>query len=137
MTSILQTSDWIKVDPWETSQKNWTRTLDVLKHFDAQLNRAYANSPESQSDEHDTAREQQKIHVKLLCGGDFVETFSKPGLWEDPETLLRRFGLVSCTSRLHFAQPNLTSPHLASPQLTSFHFTSLHFHVRSRSRSLF
>uniref|UniRef100_A0A8V1ADN8 Nicotinamide nucleotide adenylyltransferase 3 n=1 Tax=Gallus gallus TaxID=9031 RepID=A0A8V1ADN8_CHICK len=28
----LETSDWIRVDPWETEQESWTETVKVLRH---------------------------------------------------------------------------------------------------------
>ncbi|XP_074860753.1 nicotinamide/nicotinic acid mononucleotide adenylyltransferase 3 isoform X2 [Carettochelys insculpta] len=28
----LETSDWIRVDPWESEQEKWTETVNVLRH---------------------------------------------------------------------------------------------------------
>uniref|UniRef100_A0A663LL52 Nicotinamide nucleotide adenylyltransferase 3 n=1 Tax=Athene cunicularia TaxID=194338 RepID=A0A663LL52_ATHCN len=28
----LQTSDWIRADPWESEQETWTETVKVLRH---------------------------------------------------------------------------------------------------------
>ncbi|POI29497.1 hypothetical protein CIB84_006753, partial [Bambusicola thoracicus] len=30
----LETSDWIRVDPWETEQESWTETVKVLSTFE-------------------------------------------------------------------------------------------------------
>uniref|UniRef100_A0A8D0GC89 Nicotinamide nucleotide adenylyltransferase 3 n=1 Tax=Sphenodon punctatus TaxID=8508 RepID=A0A8D0GC89_SPHPU len=33
MTQLaLETSDWIRVDPWESEQEKWTETVKVLRH---------------------------------------------------------------------------------------------------------
>ncbi|XP_075821028.1 nicotinamide/nicotinic acid mononucleotide adenylyltransferase 3 isoform X2 [Microtus pennsylvanicus] len=33
----LQTSDWIRVDPWESEQAQWTETVKVLRHHHSEL----------------------------------------------------------------------------------------------------
>ncbi|XP_054556754.1 nicotinamide/nicotinic acid mononucleotide adenylyltransferase 3 isoform X2 [Talpa occidentalis] len=33
----LQTSDWIRVDPWESEQAQWVETVKVLRHHHNQL----------------------------------------------------------------------------------------------------
>lgn len=30
-----------------------------------------------------------KIHVKLLCGADLLESFAKPGLWSQEDVCLK------------------------------------------------
>ena len=27
----------------------------------------------------------ERLHMKLLCGGDLLESFGKPGLWKDED----------------------------------------------------
>ena len=97
----LQSSDWISVDPWEGSQDGWTRTVQVLKHFRATLNSASSSYPTERSKITKALEEScgkgEEIRVKLLCGGDLLESFAVPGLWEDEDlkTILGEFGLVS------------------------------------------
>ncbi|XP_018497448.1 nicotinamide/nicotinic acid mononucleotide adenylyltransferase 1 [Galendromus occidentalis] len=93
----LQSSDWISVDTWEVSQEGWTRTLKVLEHFRAFFNdRDTESSPgEAVKPTESTGREEQ-VGVRLLCGGDLLESFAKPGLWEDEDIrkIVGDFGLV-------------------------------------------
>ncbi|XP_054537075.1 nicotinamide/nicotinic acid mononucleotide adenylyltransferase 3 isoform X3 [Pan troglodytes] len=36
----LQTSDWIRVDPWESEQAQWMETVKVLRHHHSELLRS-------------------------------------------------------------------------------------------------
>ncbi|VDM37217.1 unnamed protein product [Toxocara canis] len=83
----VKSSTWIRADSWECSQKQWTRTLSVLKHFKETLDKKFANVG--------------CVQLMLLCGGDFVDSFpvvtSKGTKLWDPADLLeivRDFGLV-------------------------------------------
>ena len=81
---------WIfsSVDDWEVKQSNWSETLHVLKHTEKKIKEQYASS-----DSKDIP------HVKLLCGGDLLESFAVPGLWkeEDMAAIVRDYGLVVIT----------------------------------------
>lgn len=33
-------------------------------------------------------------HVKLLCGGDFLESFAVPGLWKEDDVSSNKFGSI-------------------------------------------
>ncbi|GAB5576796.1 nicotinamide/nicotinic acid mononucleotide adenylyltransferase 1 [Prionailurus iriomotensis] len=72
----LQTSDWIRVDPWESEQAQWMETVKVLRH-------------------HHTVPE-----LKLLCGADILKTFQTPNLWKEAhiQEIVEKFGMV-CVSR--------------------------------------
>ncbi|MFH4976409.1 hypothetical protein AB6A40_003118 [Gnathostoma spinigerum] len=83
----VRSSDWIRADAWECSQKQWTRTLAVLKHFKKLLNEKHRNLG--------------NVHLMLLCGGDIVDSFTRitpsgKNLWEpsDIAEIVRDFGLV-------------------------------------------
>ncbi|VDK17291.1 unnamed protein product [Anisakis simplex] len=83
----VKSSKWIYADSWECSQKQWTRTLRVLKHFKEIFDRKFPHM--------------RPIRVMLLCGGDFVDTFTVTTskgtkLWEPSDLLeiIRDFGLV-------------------------------------------
>ncbi|XP_074010270.1 nicotinamide/nicotinic acid mononucleotide adenylyltransferase 3 isoform X2 [Numenius arquata] len=89
----LETSDWIRVDPWESEQKTWTETVKVLRHHYNESLRLLQNLsfpfvfpvlPE----------------LKLLCGADFLQTFKTPNLWKEEhiQEIVEKFGLV-CISR--------------------------------------
>ena len=62
-----------RVDPWETQQSGWTETVKVLAHLQQKV------GCESSA---------QKPQVKLLCGGDLLESFATPGLWKDEDVSL-------------------------------------------------
>ena len=62
------------VDDWEVKQSNWSNTLNVLKHTEEKIRTKYTSS-----DNKDVP------HVKLLCGGDLLESFAVPGLWKEED----------------------------------------------------
>jgi nicotinamide mononucleotide adenylyltransferase len=79
-------SDWIMVDPWEASQFEWQRTVLVLDHFNYQLNvvrrqigtfisffRLVLSTLDPQN---------PHIRILLLAGGDLIESFGTPYLWD-------------------------------------------------------
>lgn len=113
--AALKTSDWIKIDTWESTQSTWTETLKVLRHFKQQMEAQYGHKPspskrrrkqqntvsdliENQLPKIETEDEQVPV-VKLLCGADLLESFSVPGLWaeDDIEQIVRDHGLVVIT----------------------------------------
>ncbi|KAF7477383.1 hypothetical protein GHT09_011545 [Marmota monax] len=96
----LQTSDWIRVDPWESEQPQWMETVKVLRHHHSQLLRSpppMEGSDPGQAPSAPTAAPQ----LKLLCGADVLRTFQTPNLWEDAhiQEIVEKFGLV-CVSRV-------------------------------------
>ncbi|NXD49595.1 NMNA3 adenylyltransferase, partial [Corvus moneduloides] len=104
----LETSDWIRVDPWESEQETWTETVKVLRHHYNESLRVF-QSKEFMRNKHPTERStgeslscQQSVlpELKLLCGADFLQTFKTPNLWkeEDIKEIVEKFGLV-CISR--------------------------------------
>ncbi|OQR67473.1 nicotinamide mononucleotide adenylyltransferase 1-like [Tropilaelaps mercedesae] len=108
-----QTSDWIKVCDWEVAQPAWTRTRDVLHHYEQVLNTpgnqllatsckdttgTTADADKKAVPGYDVTSKSNTKHVRvmLLCGSDILESFAVPGLWEMEhiEELTRRFGLA-------------------------------------------
>ncbi|XP_066565382.1 nicotinamide/nicotinic acid mononucleotide adenylyltransferase 3 [Amia ocellicauda] len=104
----LQTSDWIRVDSWESEQQQWSETVATLRHhYDRlqnrhqskeNLNNVYINKAYTLDNKSPTGTPR----LKLLCGADFLETFKVPKLWREDHIveLVGKFGLV-CVSRAH------------------------------------
>ncbi|NXQ30003.1 NMNA3 adenylyltransferase, partial [Alaudala cheleensis] len=102
----LETSDWIRVDPWESEQDTWTETVKVLRHHYNEALGAFQSKKELMRNKHPTESSMgnsfscQQPELKLLCGADFLQTFKTPNLWkeEDIKEIVEEFGLV-CISR--------------------------------------
>ncbi|XP_042734225.1 nicotinamide/nicotinic acid mononucleotide adenylyltransferase 3 isoform X2 [Lagopus muta] len=105
----LETSDWIRVDPWETEQESWTETVKVLRHHYNESVRLLQSKKEFVKNKQPTERSTGNFissqcsvtpELKLLCGADFLHTFQTPNLWkkEHIQEILEQFGLV-CISR--------------------------------------
>eukprot|EP00124_Ichthyophonus_hoferi_P004053 Ihof_evm6s403 gene=Ihof_evmTU6s403 len=77
------TSDWIVIDDWEATQKEYQRTIDVLQKVTQDYNRGGV----------------ENIQVRLLCGADLLDSFRVPGVWrpDDMQRILQH-GVV-CVSR--------------------------------------
>ncbi|XP_063466792.1 nicotinamide/nicotinic acid mononucleotide adenylyltransferase 3 isoform X8 [Symphalangus syndactylus] len=96
----LQTSDWIRVDPWESEQAQWMETVKVLRHHRSELLRS---PPQMEGPDHGKALSLTPAAVpelKLLCGADILKTFQTPNLWKDAhiQEIVEKFGLV-CVGR--------------------------------------
>ncbi|EFB16501.1 hypothetical protein PANDA_013436, partial [Ailuropoda melanoleuca] len=97
----LQTSDWVRVDPWESEQVQWMETVKVLRHHHSELLRSL---PQTEGLDHGRARCTAPTAVpelKLLCGADVLKTFQTPNLWRDAhiQEIVEKFGVV-CVSRM-------------------------------------
>lgn len=98
----LKTSNWIRADDWECTRKEWCRTLIALCHFRDELILKYASNKQTNGLEASTPKKPCTSHTEpnlrlfMLCGSDFLESFSVPNLWsdEDIESIVRDFGLV-------------------------------------------
>ncbi|KAI0209397.1 Nicotinamide/nicotinic acid mononucleotide adenylyltransferase 1 [Lamellibrachia satsuma] len=121
LKTALQSSDWIRLDTWETEQDSWTETVKVLQHqkdiFETLVNsndlidmpqKKRKFNPDLSMDECDynirnlndnSATTAGPLQVKLLCGADLLESFGIPGVWkdEDIEEIVSKFGLVIIT----------------------------------------
>ncbi|XP_074010272.1 nicotinamide/nicotinic acid mononucleotide adenylyltransferase 3 isoform X3 [Numenius arquata] len=102
----LETSDWIRVDPWESEQKTWTETVKVLRHHYNESLRLLQSRKEFMKNKQPIERSTedslsyQHPELKLLCGADFLQTFKTPNLWKEEhiQEIVEKFGLV-CISR--------------------------------------
>nr|CAD7201395.1 unnamed protein product [Timema douglasi] len=105
----LQSSDWIQLSEWECHQDTWSRTKVVMQYHQNQLNSILTmNDTPNKRQRRDelhwipddmTRKAEGPVQVKLLCGGDLLESFGTPGLWadEDIETIVGQHGLVVIT----------------------------------------
>ncbi|KFW08609.1 Nicotinamide mononucleotide adenylyltransferase 3, partial [Fulmarus glacialis] len=117
----LETSDWIRVDPWESEQETWTETIKVLRWYNDEccrtdfeerdssvlgLRQWAANKKWRENKKNCTSEVSFLVIVqvlpelKLLCGADFLQTFKTPNLWKEEhiKEIVEKFGLV-CISR--------------------------------------
>ncbi|XP_064630068.1 nicotinamide/nicotinic acid mononucleotide adenylyltransferase 1-like isoform X2 [Lineus longissimus] len=127
LKQALKSSDWIKLDTWESEQDCWLETKKVLDHHRANLDTIInANITEntivSPTKRRRTTRgrkvkgsddvdytipenlnlnnlEGGPIQLRLLCGADLLESFAVPGLWadDDIEDIVCKYGLVCIT----------------------------------------
>ncbi|NWJ00513.1 NMNA3 adenylyltransferase, partial [Crypturellus undulatus] len=102
----LESSDWIRVDPWESEQETWTETVNVLRHHykrSLQSRKEFStNKWPAQRPPQDAPSPQRTVlpELKLLCGADILQTFETPNLWKEEhiKEIVEKFGLV-CVSR--------------------------------------
>ncbi|KAJ0059339.1 hypothetical protein NL108_015909 [Boleophthalmus pectinirostris] len=99
----LQTSDWIRVDEWESQQPDWTETVVTMRYHYNRILQEYQKSTtmhKFSDDKNPTVTSNPSIQLKLLCGADFLDSFRTPGLWLDEhiEEVSGHYGLV-CVSR--------------------------------------
>lgn len=113
----LHTSDWIKLDCWESDQECWIPTIRVLEHHQAILNSiTNANNATNCSvkkqkldmenlnsvnnnEQKQTWDLSHPVRIMLLCGGDFLESFAVPDLWKESEItqIVGKYGLIVIT----------------------------------------
>ncbi|CAJ0956704.1 unnamed protein product, partial [Mesorhabditis belari] len=79
------TSTWIRADGWESTQKSWSRTLQVLGHHQEQAKEKYGN----------------EVRLMLVGGGDLVDSFTRilengENLWHpnDISSIVSDYGLL-------------------------------------------
>ncbi|KFQ93390.1 Nicotinamide mononucleotide adenylyltransferase 3, partial [Nipponia nippon] len=117
----LETSDWIRVDPWESEQETWMETVKVLRRYNDEccsidfderdssvlgLTQWAANKKWRENKKKCTSEVSFLViiqvlpELKLLCGADFLQTFKTPNLWKEEhiKEIVEKFGLV-CISR--------------------------------------
>lgn len=63
LRAAVSGQEWIEVDDWESKEKQWTRTRDLLSHYQQRF------GPQSA--------------VIYVAGTDLIHSFAKPGLWQD------------------------------------------------------
>ncbi|KAI9296558.1 Nucleotidylyl transferase [Neoconidiobolus thromboides FSU 785] len=87
--AVDSTSNWLMVDDWEASQPTYQRSVLVLDHFDKEINQVRGGVV-TKSGIH------KKVKIMLLAGGDLIESFGIPGLWDpfDLNRILGEYGTV-------------------------------------------
>lgn len=63
----LANNEWVQLNSWEADQTGWTPTLEVLRHHRDVIRKLYGSN----------------VQLMFLCGGDLVESFQRPGVWEE------------------------------------------------------
>ncbi|XP_029380033.1 nicotinamide/nicotinic acid mononucleotide adenylyltransferase 1 isoform X2 [Echeneis naucrates] len=97
----LQSSNWVRVDEWESQQPDWTETVVTMRYHYGRILKEYEQGRGMNNNSNRNATSSSHSpQLKLLCGADFLDTFKVPGLWQDEhvEEVAGRFGLV-CVSR--------------------------------------
>eukprot|EP01120_Amphizonella_sp_Union-15-10_P007867 TRINITY_DN2714_c0_g1_i1.p1 TRINITY_DN2714_c0_g1~~TRINITY_DN2714_c0_g1_i1.p1 ORF type:complete len:233 (-),score=21.73 TRINITY_DN2714_c0_g1_i1:115-813(-) len=78
----VESSDWLMVDPWESSFSEYVRTILVLQHFQLELSPTY-----------------EGLKIFFVCGADLLQTFNVKGVWSDQDVEeICKFG-ISCIQR--------------------------------------
>jgi nicotinic acid mononucleotide adenylyltransferase len=91
------------VHGWEATREGGrvhTRTLDVLRHIESELN-DQGEGTATTGGEATTATapaRRPRVRAMLLAGTDLVESMRRPGVWSEPDALLREHGVV-CVER--------------------------------------
>lgn len=94
-----QSNDWIRLSTWETRQNDWTKTRVSLQHHQNLLNAILLDSTDmkNQLDVEDldwvpenigNEIDKSPIQIKLLCGADLLESFGKPGVWDERDVCI-------------------------------------------------
>ncbi|XP_043355759.1 nicotinamide/nicotinic acid mononucleotide adenylyltransferase 1 isoform X1 [Dermochelys coriacea] len=122
-----ESSDWVEVDDWESSQNEWLETLKVLRYHHQKLSSTNPdNSLQSavplikpgrkrkqEANRYIPVKKNQLSpeikgvpQLKLLCGADILESFGIPNLWklEDIAEIVANHGLVCITRAGNNAQ---------------------------------
>ncbi|XP_054856950.1 nicotinamide/nicotinic acid mononucleotide adenylyltransferase 1 [Eublepharis macularius] len=122
-----ESSDWVEVGDWESSQKEWQETIKVLRYHQQKLSHSYATNNvdkvaplskpgrkrKREAGGHLPVRQNQPNsetkgtpQLKLLCGTDILESFAVPNLWkpEDILEIVTNYGMVCITRTGNEAQ---------------------------------
>lgn len=118
-------SEWVEVDTWESLQKDWVETAEVLRYHQKKLEAGSCHQQDSPVREkpgrkRKWAEQSQQFNqkkslepnikdvpqVKLLCGTDILESFGVPHLWksEDITKIVGDYGLICVTRAGNDAQ---------------------------------
>ncbi|CAG0917582.1 unnamed protein product [Notodromas monacha] len=111
----LETSTWLHLSSWESTQNSWQRTRQVLNYHQFEVDKTLEESKLHQKQGSRlkspfswllktaalaaNGNGFEPVKVKLLCGADLLESFHIPGLWsdEDVKEIVGGFGLVVIT----------------------------------------
>ena len=129
----------VGVHCWEATRGAYTRTLDVLRHISRELNSSAAStggdggggggddgggggggggptSTTTAATPTGAPLPTRPVRVMLLGGTDLLESMRRPGVWSEPEVLLREHGVV-CVERT--AQGAAAAPPSPTPPATT------------------
>jgi len=96
----VQKYDFVKCSKWEAEQSQWIRTRQVLDEYSNQLaEMAKTGSGPNWLPNIKLDDKEELPQIFLVCGGDLIETFSVPGLWQETDitAIVRDYGLVVIT----------------------------------------
>ena len=101
MTELaVQKYDFVRCSKWEVEQSQWIRTRNVLDEYRNQLAQmAKTGSGPNWLPNFELDDKEELPQIFLVCGGDLIETFSVPGLWQETDitAIVRDYGLVVIT----------------------------------------
>eukprot|EP01133_Synstelium_polycarpum_P014800 gene14800-17499_t len=83
----LDSSEWLMMDTWESSNTTFTPTRQVLAHVESSIREL--------GDHH------ADVQVRLICGADLLSSFNVPKLWADDDMdaiTSSRYGII-CIER--------------------------------------
>jgi nicotinamide mononucleotide adenylyltransferase len=80
----------VMVDEWESLKSEYTTTVNVLKHFSAELNKNNTSALPSECNDYRNQfpyinSSSMTVKIALLCGGDMLASFNMPGVWADKD----------------------------------------------------
>ncbi|XP_033068383.1 nicotinamide/nicotinic acid mononucleotide adenylyltransferase 3 isoform X2 [Trachypithecus francoisi] len=128
----LQTSDWIRVDPWESEQAQWMETVKVLRHHHSELLRS---PPQMEGPDHGKALSPTPAGVwhfsnhPWLCGRRAPTSLAHKKLWmsslkQGPQAettctiaAFHRWGEKHVQCKPHPRRENFKSLHLDTSRL--------------------
>merc|ERR1712029_1332851 len=92
----LQNYNFVKCSKWEAEQSQWTRTRAVLDQYNSQMIKAMKEDSNNCDWIPDLSDAIEKPRLLLVCGGDLLESFSTPGLWQEEDiiSIVKNYGLV-------------------------------------------
>ena len=96
----VQKYDFVRCSKWEVEQSQWIRTRNVLDEYRNQLAQmAKTGSGPNWLPNFELDDKEELPQIFLVCGGDLIETFSVPGLWQETDitAIVRDYVLVVIT----------------------------------------
>lgn len=112
---------WVQIGMWELEQPEWMPTVQVLKHYQENL------SAKNVAD-----------RTMLLCGADFLHSFSTKGLWleSDVRTIIQQHGIIVVSRPTHDVNKIINSSSLVSELRSHIHVVSEYFENALSSTSV-
>lgn len=95
LRASIDEKNWIRVDPWESEQKQWTRTRIVLAHHHEQVKSKFGES----------------TGIRYLAGADVVRSMLNANVWlsQDIDDIMTFYG-VACITRLSAPESGPAGP---------------------------